>query len=114
MNKIDRIEVLEMTDGDLDKAVKIQGTDYDRKRKVTSKILAKMRKMESRGKKYTDIARELGLSTKTVRYYLDEDYRTNYRVSHSGAHTGTDHITKKNRVAYKRELVAMGKVTAAK
>lgn len=108
-----RIDVLKMTDDDLDKAVKIQGTDYDRKRKVTSKILAEMRKMESRGKKYADIARELGLSTKTVRYYLDEDYRTNYKFSPSGAHTGKDHITKKNRVAYKRELIAMGKVTAA-
>lgn len=110
---MNRIDVLKMTDGELDKAVKIQGTDYDRKRKVTSKVLAKMRKMESLGKAYADIARELGLSTKTVRYYLDEDYRTNYKFSHSGAHTGKDNITKKNRVAYKRELVAMGKVTAA-
>ena len=110
---MNRIDVLKMTDGDLDKAVKIQGTDYDRKRKVTSRILRKMRKLKSRGKEYADIARELGLSTKTVRYNLDENYRNNYKLSLSGAHTGKDHITKKNRVAYKRELVAMGKVTAA-
>ena len=110
MNKID---VLKMTDGELDRAVMILGTDYDRKRKVTSKILTKMRKMESKGKEYADIARELGFSTKTVRYNLDENYRTNYKLSLSGVHTGKDHITKKNRVAYKRELVAMGKVTAA-
>lgn len=110
MNKID---VLRMTDGELDKAVKIQGTDYDRKRKVTSKVLAKMRKLEEKGKDYAEIAKELGFSKKTVRYNLDREYREVYKAVYGGPHTGKTRITKNNRVAYKRDLVARGKITAS-
>lgn len=107
---MNRIDILKMTDGELDKAVKIQGTDYDRKRKVTSKVLSKMRKLESKGKDYADIAKELGFSTKTVRYNLDEAYREYYKSAYGGPHIGKTHLTKTNRVAYKRDLVALGKI----
>lgn len=110
---MNRIDVLRMTDGELDKAVKIQGTDYDRKRKVTSKVLAKMRKLEAKGKDYAEIAKELGFSNKTVRYNLDEAYREYYKATYAGPHTGKNRITKNNRIAYKRDLVALGKITVA-
>ena len=44
----DKINVLKMVDDKLDKAVKIQGTDFDRKRKVTSEMREQMERMKKR------------------------------------------------------------------
>lgn len=105
MNKID---ILKLNDNELDKVVKIQGTDFDRKRKVTAQLLKKMIKLENRGKSYKDIAKKFGFTTKTVRYNLDPEYREFWKANYAGPHTGKNHITKNNRVSYKRELVASG------
>lgn len=109
MNK--KLEILKMTDEALDKRVKIQGTPYDRKRTVSESILKKMKSL-AKNKSVAEIARQLGMNYHTVRYNIDPEYRQRHNASRSGAHTGKDHITVKNRVAYKRELVAAGKVTA--
>ena len=106
-----KIELLRMTDDKLDTMVKIQGTQYDRKRKVSDRLVEKMIKMSKR-KDYKQIASELGLTNRTVRYYTDPIYRTNYIKGLSGKHTGKDKITMNNRVAYKRVLVAEGKIGA--
>lgn len=106
-----KIELLKMTDDKLDITVKIQGTQYDRKRKVTDKLIEKMIKMSKR-KDYKEIASELGLTNRTVRYYTEPLFRSNYIKGLSGKHTGKDKITMTDRVAYKRELVAAGKIGA--
>ena len=82
----DKINVLKMVDDKLDKAVKIQGTDFDRKRKVTSEMREQMKRMKKRGKTFREIAERFTVDHRTVRY----------------------HLNKTNRVAYKRELVAEG------
>ena len=106
-----KIELLTLTDNALDNTVKIQGTKYDRKRKLTDATIKKILNM---GKKstYQEIARKLGLNPTTVRYNLDPEWKAAFNLKRSGKHTGKDHITKLNRVAYKRSLVAAGKVTA--
>ena len=106
-----KIELLKLTDEKLDNLVKIQGTQYDRKRKVSDKLITKMLKM-ARRKDYKQIASKLGLTNRTVRYYTDPIFRSTYIKSLSGKHTGKDKITVTDRVAYKRSLVASGKVTA--
>lgn len=108
MNKID---VLKMIDSEVDKAVKIQGTPYDRKRKITSSTLTKMQKLSKKNKTFAQIAKELGLNYTTVRYNLDDEFRKSYSATRNGAHTGKDHISIQNRVAYKRALVAEGKIS---
>lgn len=108
MNKID---VLKMIDAEVDKVVKIQGTPYDRKRKVSPETLVRMQKMDRKGKSISEIAKSLGLSYFTVKYNVDSVWREMYNKTRNGAHTGKDHISKTDRVAYKRQLVAEGKVT---
>ena len=105
-----KIQVLTLTDNALDNVVKIQGTKYDRKRKLTDSTIKKILSM---GKKHTylEIARKLNLNPITVRYNLDPVWKATYNMKRSGKHTGKDHITKLDRVAYKRALVAAGKVT---
>ena len=107
-----KTEILSMVDRDVDRTIKIQGTDYDRKRKLKSKAVAEMRKLVSKGKTFKEIADRLGCCTQTVRYNVDDEWRKAYNANRSGAHTGKDHISITNRIAYKRQLVAAGKVSA--
>lgn len=106
------LQVLTLTDDKLDEVVKIQGTQWDRKRKVTPDLAKQMSKMIKKGKKVSEIAEKFNLSDCAVRYNTDPIWRANFIASKSGKHTGKDHITVKNRVAYKRSLVAQGKLTA--
>lgn len=109
---MNKVEILQMVDKDLDKAVKIQGTMYDRKRKYGKAALAKMTKLQKKNKTFKEIAKALGCAERTVQYNLDAEFRKEYNANRSGAHTGKDRVTKANRIAYKRQLVAAGKVTA--
>lgn len=106
-----KLELLTLTDNKLDDVVKIQGTKYDRKRKLSD---ATIKKIINLAKKYDykEIARKLDLNPVTVRYNADPVWRALYNETRSGKHTGKDRITKTNRIAYKRSLVAAGKVTA--
>ena len=108
---MNKIKVLSMVDEDLDKAVRIKGTDYDRKRKVTSKVLTDMKKMAKKGKSYSEISEALGFSYHAVKYNLDPEFRKSYNATRDGSHVGKDKVTFKDRVAYKRQLVAEGKIS---
>lgn len=107
-----KIELLTLTDDALDATVKIQGTKYDRKRKVSDSSIKKMNNMLKKGSTVSQIAAKLGLNYHTVRYNVDPVWRKQYNATRNGAHTGKDHVTDRDRVAYKRSLVAAGKVTA--
>lgn len=107
-----KIELLTMTDDALDATVKIQGTEYDRKRKVAPATLKKMASMYKKKSSISEIANKLGLNYLTVRYNVDPVFKAEFNAKRDGKHTGKDNITIKDRVAYKRSLVAAGKVTA--
>ena len=98
-----------MTDDKLDEAIKIQGTKYDRKRKLSDSILKKIKKL-AKNNTYYEIAKELGLSPNIVRYHADPVWKAHFNATRDGKHCGKDKITVKNRVEYKRSLVAAGKI----
>ena len=106
-----KLEILTLNDNKLDKKVKIQGTQYDRKRKYSDAQIKEMLKM-SKKKSPEQIAEKLEMRLRDVLYHIDPEYRKAYIANLSGRHTGKDRITKSNRVTYKRNLVAAGKVTA--
>lgn len=110
VNKI--IDTLKMNDNELDKKVHIQGTKFDRKVKYTDADFKKARKLMKEGKSWSEIANKVGIRARDLRYHLEPGYRETYIASLSGKHTGKDHITKQDRIAYKRSLVASGFVTA--
>ncbi len=105
-NKI--IETLKMNDSELDKMVHIQGTKYDRKVKFTEDDFKKARKMLKAGRSWAEISKECRIKVRDLRYHLDPVFKKEYLTSLSGKHTGKDHISKQNRVSYKRHLVAAG------
>ena len=106
-----KVEILTMMDGALDKAVKIQGTQYDRKRKVSKAQLKTLEKLNRQGKPIAEIARKTGLYYTTVKYNVDPVYREEHKAKCSGKHTGKNKVSVSNRIAYKRQLVSAGKVS---
>lgn len=105
-----KLTLLKMNDDQLDKEVKIQGTKYDRKRKLSDETLKKISNMAKKNLTYSKIAKDLGISYTIVRYHMDKAWRESFNAKRDGRHTGKDHISIKNRVAYKRALVAAGKI----
>lgn len=97
-------ELMNLSDTKLDHAVKIQGTNYDRKRKVTKQIQQRMMQMLKAGKTVNEIAEHFSVVPQTVRYNTDPEWKASYNASRSGKHYGTNSNVK-DRVSYKRELL---------
>ena len=100
-----RREILKLTDNKLDAAVKIQGTNYDRKRKVTKDIQHRMRQMLSAGKSVDTIAEHFDVTIHTVRYNTDPAYNTWYKKNRSSRKHYGEASSQKERAAYKRSLL---------
>lgn len=103
--KISRKDVLKMTDAQIDKVVKIQGTKFDRKRKISDRTIASMKRMAGKGISVKEIAKKLDISPFMIKYHTDDTFRAKYNFFRSGKHTGVDTITPADRAQYKRDLV---------
>lgn len=108
-----RKQVLNLDDVTLDKKVKIQGTQFDRKRKLKDKDWKKVSRMIKKGFNLTQIAEVFNVDPRTIRYGLDEDFRRKTISFMSGKHTGVDVCTFENRVDYKRTLIQKRKIKAS-
>ena len=98
-------EVLALSNSELDKAVKIQGTKFDRKRKLSNSTIDRIKYLSSCGKSFYAIANMLGLNYATVRYHSDEAFR--WKVNHrGGSHAQSSIYTPSERANYKRGLVS--------
>lgn len=105
-----RKKVLQLNDTALDTKIKIQGTQFDRKRKLTDKDWKKVRRLLKKHHTYKEIAAIFNVSPKTIRYGVDETYRRRCIEWSSGKHTGVDKCTFEDRVNYKRYLVKKRKI----
>ena len=99
--------IVDRTNSEIDNAVKIQGTNYDRKRKVTKQMKYRMRQMYESGKTYGYIADYYGVSYNTVRYNLDDKfkYESNKKRNTYARNWKPTSKTFTDRVEYKRELL---------
>ena len=107
--------IINSSDTKVDSMVKLQGTNYDRRRKVTKSIKHRMEQMYNAGKSYYKIAEHFGVDPRTVRYNLDENYRQSDiygRVmrakKNNKKHNSTkdsNRITLADRAEYKRNLM---------
>lgn len=99
--------IVDRTNSEIDNAVKIQGTNYDRKRKVTKDMKRRMQQMYDSGKSYYYIADYYGVSLPTVKYNLDEEFKkeSNERRNNYARNWKPTNETYLERVDYKRELL---------
>ena len=98
-------EMMKLSDNKLDKVVKIQGTNYDRKRKVTKQMQYRMMQMLNAGKSYKTIAEHFDVTPHTVKYNTNPEYKKWWNTTRDGKHYGPNLSDSKERGAYKRELL---------
>lgn len=103
--------VLKMDDETLDQKVKIQGTEFDRKRKCTQKEILAMQNDIDHGMSYKDVALKYNVSEWIVRYNTDSAFRIHQIQIRSGKHTGVTTMDFEDRVAYKRDLIKRKKLS---
>lgn len=94
-----------LSDSFVDKRVKIQGSRFDRKRRISDSTIQLIKYMYSLDCPVADIAKILNLNYNTVRYHADAEWRTRFNALRNGKHTGKDTITARNRADYKRLII---------
>lgn len=105
-----RQEILKMDDITLDSKVTIQGTQFDRKRKLNDKQLDQIQDRLSKNIPIETIAKEFNVSEWVIKYNTDLKFREHQLQLRSGKHTGVDTMTFENRVNYKRNLIKDKKI----
>lgn len=106
---MNKIKILTLTDKELDKKIKLKGTEHDRKRKVTDKMAKEIAKKFRKGYSVQELVDQYGFCRHTILYWANPDYREHYKATTCGRHYGKFQ-TLEDRAAYKRQLVAAGKV----
>lgn len=106
--------VLNYDDETLDIKVKIQGTSFDRKRKLNSKQMEKLQFDFSEGMSVKDLSLKYGVSEWVVKYNTMPEFKAHQielRKGKSKAHKNT--MDFEDRVNYKRSLVKGKKIKVA-
>ena len=101
-----RSDILKMSDSAVNKAVKIQGTKFDRKRKYSDKVISTAQWLCACGVPVAKIAAKLNLNYSTVKRWVDDEFR--YKCDHVGGTHDVGYISNAERAEYKRKLVASG------
>ena len=101
-----RKQVLKMDDVAIDQKIKIQGTDFDRKRLLKKADVEAMKRALDEGMSVSAVANLWNVSYHAVKYNTDDAYRAAYNAKRYGPGThSTGSLGLSNRAAYKRELV---------
>lgn len=91
----------------IDQMVKIAGTDYDRRRKLTNNQLSCIKKDYNNGVSICELAVKYGVAANTIHYHVDEEYKKfhNQRRKYS-TRTITSKSTIASRIAFKKRLLS--------
>lgn len=103
-----RKEVMKLEDMVVvDQVVRIQGTNWDRRRKLTNKMISNIQKSYNSGRTIPELADKYGVSTTTIRYWVDPEYRSwkNAERNKYAHNTKQDMIDRVERGSYKMLLV---------
>lgn len=106
-----RKEVLNLKDSEIDNLIKIQGTDFDRRRKLSNKDIATIRKLYIKGNSISYLASKYGVTYPTIVYHISDEnkFRMNMQRSQYPNSSNDTIETRNERVNYKRKLVASRK-----
>ena len=97
-----------MTDFELDRIVRLEGTDYDRRRKLTTSDVTRIKKAYKEGSYIIDLANEYNVSYGTILYHVSPFHKNKINKNRKKyAQSFFDHnAQRKSRVAHKRAIVA--------
>ena len=109
-------QIMQMSDAAVDKAVRIQKTQFDRRRHLTDREIAAIKKLNKDGHSYSYIASVFGVDARTVRALFDKEFYER-RLAQANYGSIVTPLTKdevkqilSERASYKRDLVVSGKL----
>ena len=110
-----RKQIINSPDSVVDSAVKIAGTNYDRRRVVTKSMRRRMIQMYEAGKSISSIAKYFDVSFDSVKRAVNESYNESEKARKRLVNRTYKYITKhapgeqRDRAKYKRELLMANK-----
>lgn len=106
-----KVDLLKLNDMELDKAVKIKDTDFNRNHKLTHEQIKAIRKAFNKGTSITKLAEQYGVAYPTIKRHVDESFRLKVNADRK---LYASYITTTNdlheRAQYKRQLIQSGKI----
>lgn len=106
-----REKVLSRSDCFINANIKIQGSVFDKKRKLSDKDIKTVKRMRKKGVTLYEIAKKFNVSAFIIHYHTSKQCREKHLKSRNGIHYGTMVIyTLENRVERKRNLISSGLV----
>lgn len=110
--KLNYDEVNNCRDYVFDHKIRIQGTKYDRRIKITPEIHDEIRRKYESGYTIAELAKCYNVSWTCIKYHVDDNYkaRTNEIRPSYGWYGNKKHITVEDRVKYKKDLIKDDKV----
>ena len=116
MKKFTREEILQASDVVVDKVVKVHKTQFDRRRRLSDKEIAAIKRLRKMGQSYSYIASVFAVDARTVRALFDEEFysrrlaQANYGYVPKPLTADEAKKVLSERASYKRDLVATGKL----
>lgn len=104
---MEKKRLLDLSDSSLDKVVKIAGTKFDRRRKLSDKQINSIREKYDGGCSIFDLAHKYNVSEPTIRYHVDSHFRS-YKNLTRNMYKNESRDNRTDRIAYKRRLVKAG------
>lgn len=104
-----RKEILDMSNIEIDSVVRIAGTNYDRRRKISLDTVEKMCYLRYRGWSVTAIAEKFGCSYSAAKYNTEPEYKEMINKKRSEYPASISYTTPSERGKYKRQLLERGK-----
>ena len=108
-----RSEKIKLSNSTLNANVKIQGTNYDRRRKLSNEDIYNI-KRSAKSKSFNAgvVAERYGVAASTIKYHVDEAYKAEVnkkRVERGFNINRVDSIYRMDLANYKRSLLRAGK-----
>ena len=109
-------QIMQMSDAAVDKAVRIQKTQFDRRRHLSDKEISAIKRLRKDNHSYSYIASIFAVDARTIRALFDEEFYAR-RLAQANYGSIAKPLTKdevkqilSERASYKRDLVVSGKL----
>lgn len=111
MKKSLKQKLAELSDHQLDRLVKIAGTSFDRRRKLTDKQINAIQKAYGTGMfTQAELAKKFNVNVATIRYHVDSWFKMCVNHDRSYYAQSKNRLPMSERANYKRDLIMDNKI----
>lgn len=112
-------QIMMLDDQTLNKTIKIEGTEFDRRRVLTPKKEQRLKELYAAGLNFAELSRVFNISPHTAKMYIDPTYREHrnnliheFRIQNGYPSCSNEYLYKSmvDRAEYKRKLIARNQI----